>query len=139
MGAPSGNVPPPPPPGMGASQLPLVQLAAQQSAPVKHAPLVGTQATAGSQVFVVVSQCLPQHSPSVAHVAWRPLHAVGGSVQRPFTHRSFLLVAPQQPDWGPELQSSPVGRHVEFAASTTHSFLFVSQRPEQQSVFPAHV
>ena len=116
--SPLGVPPPPGGGGTGASQDPLVQLAAQQSAPVTHAPDVGLQAVA--HVFDVGSQCLPQHSASVAHVAFWPLQAAGGAAQRPSTQRSLLSVRPQQPDCGPDPQLSPVGRQVELATSTTH-------------------
>lgn len=57
-----GGVTTPPPPstgggggGSGASQLPLVQLEVQQSAPVTHAPALGVH-VAVPQVFVAALQ-----------------------------------------------------------------------------------
>ncbi len=118
--SPFGVPPPPGGGGTGASQDPFVQLAAQQSAPVTHEPAPPAGLHAVAHVFDEGSQCLPQHSASVVHVALRPLHAAGGAAQRPSTQRSLLSVRPQQPDCGPEPQLSPVGRQVELATSTTH-------------------
>jgi hypothetical protein len=109
--------------GSGASQEPFVQLDVQQSKPVVQAPAVGVQTVL--HVLLVGSQCPPQHSASLEHVAVSPLQPVGGAMQRGglksvSSQRSFALVAPQHPFCGPELQVSPVGRHVEFAGSIMH-------------------
>ncbi len=142
-----GMQPPPAPPsvpgsGSGGSQLPLVQLVVQQSAPVVHAPAVGVHVV--SQVFVVALHTPPQQSPLLAQVAPWPRHWVGGAMQRgglkfTLSQRSFCGVAPQQPRCGPELQVSPVGRHVEFAASILHWWRTGSHTFEQHSASVAHV
>ena len=128
--------------GSGASQLPFVQLEVQQSAPVMHGPAAGTQA-ATPHVCEAGSQCLLQQSASATHVALSPLQRLGGAMQRGglvlLSQRSLEGVAPQQPFCGPELHVSPVGRHVEFAASIKHFFVAGSQRFEQQSELTAHV
>lgn len=108
--------------GWGASHDPLVQLAAQQSAPVVHPPLVGTHGV--EHFFVPGSQWPEQQSASAAHVAVVPRHADGGSPHRGgltvLSQRSSVGVARQHPLCGPELQVSPVGRQVEFAESMAH-------------------
>ncbi len=54
--------------GMGASQRPLVQLDAQQSAPVVHAPAAAVQRT--THVLPVGSQWPEQQSAFAVHVAF---------------------------------------------------------------------
>ena len=110
--------------GSGASQLPFVQLDVQQSAPVLHAPALGTHA-AVPHVFVAALHLPEQQSASAAHVAVSPLQSAGGAMQRgglklSLSQRSLAGVAPQQPFCGPELHVSPVGRHVEFVRSIVH-------------------
>ncbi len=124
--------------GGGTSQRPFVQLEEQQSAPVVQVALAAAQTV--THVLLAGSQWLEQQSPSAVHVAFWPRHAPGGSPQRPSgSQRSSSLVAPQQPDCGPLPQSSPVGRHREFARSTLHCFVVGSQTPEQQSEFSEQV
>jgi hypothetical protein len=114
-----------------------VQLEVQQSAPVLHAPCAGAHTTV--HVLLAGSQCFEQQSPSALHDAFCPRHAPGGNPQRPSgSHRSLSFVAPQQPELCPLPQSSPVGRHVEFARSTAHCLRPGSQTPEQQSALAAH-
>ena len=117
--------------------MPLVQLEVQQSEPLVHAPRAGVHTTV--QALLAGSQCPEQQSVSAVHDAFCPRHAPGGRMHRPSgPHRSFLSVAPQQPDCGPLPQSSPVGRQVELAVSTSHILVDGSHTPEQQSAFTAH-
>jgi hypothetical protein len=121
--------------GSGASQLPFEQLEVQHWAPVVQGPAAGMQGVV--HVFEAGSQWAPQQSASTVHTAFCPRHAPGGRPQRPLMQRSFLSVAPQQPDCGPFPQSSPVGRQVEFGRSTSHCFVVGLQTPEQHSAFAA--
>jgi hypothetical protein len=47
-------------------------------------------------------------------------------------------VAPQQPEFCPRPQSSPVGRQVEFGTSTSHWCVVALHTPEQHSEFAVH-
>ncbi len=124
--------------GRGGSHVPFVQLDVQQSAPVVHAPATGVHTTV--QLLLFGSQCFEQQSPAALHEAVWPRHAPGGSPQRPLgSHKSSSFVAPQQPEFCPFPQSSPVGRHVELATSTSHCKSVGSHTPEQQSAFAAQV
>lgn len=96
--------------GGGAPQTPFTHAPLQQSAQlVAHDALpphpgqgepLGMHA--GVHFLVVASHFLLQQSASVAHVAVRPRHALGGKVQRggskfDLSQRSFVAVARQQP------------------------------------------
>jgi hypothetical protein len=87
----------------------------QQSAPVVHAPAVGMHTVAHS--CVVGSQCASQQSLSIVQLEFCALHTVVAK-----SHRGGFCVSSQtieqQPCCGPELQVSPMPRHVVFAASS---------------------
>jgi hypothetical protein len=86
----------PPPAGAGASHLPFVQLALQQSRPVVHVPASAVHCV---KHFLSAPQWPEQQSPSTAQVAALPRHALGGAMQRfvSLSQRSLSFVAKQQP------------------------------------------
>jgi hypothetical protein len=125
-------------------QTPLLQKPPQQPshAAFEHLPvqlpaqLSPSGTHAGAHFFVVGSQRPPQHCGSVVQSAVMPRHNEGGNPQRgssklSWSQSSLLLVSRQQPRWEPELHVSPVGRHVELAASTSQ--VPPLQTPEQHS------
>lgn len=107
-------VPVPAPVVPGGSHLPSVQLTLQQSRPVAQVPAVAVHCV---KHFLSAPQWPEQQSPSFWQNAWLPRQALGGGIQRfvSLSQRSLSFVAKQQPRWLPEVQSSPVGRQVEFA------------------------
>lgn len=99
----------------GGAHVPFVHTLLQQSALVVHVAPVGVQGVVHS--FVPGSQMPWQQSESIVQLAFCALQVPGPKSQR----GGFCMVSQtieQHPIWEPELQVSPVPRHVVFAGSS---------------------
>jgi len=103
--------------GGGGRHRPATQLKLQQLPSTVHvAPLAAHGVV---QRWVVVLHTPRQHSALVVHVEFWALQVLGPNSHRGGSRVSSHTVE-QQPFCGPELQVSPVPRHVVFAGSSWH-------------------